>query len=100
MRLRLIVGALVIARIAAAQPGAVMPLPQPLPPPEMPVAEDDGSEPTTGTARLGTYSDSDQTRVLRAMAALGKTWGAWTFSADATVDAVSSASIDVRSSPL
>jgi hypothetical protein len=62
--------------------------------------EDASGEPTTGTARLGIYSDSDQTQVLRAMAAVGKTWGSWNASANATVDAVSSASIDVRSSPL
>ncbi len=102
MRLRLIVAVAVLATRAYAQaPGDVPAAPVPLPPPtENPAVAQDTGEPTTGTARLGAYSDSDHTTVLRAMAAMAHSWGDWSFSANATADAVSSASIDVKSSPL
>ncbi|MGZ3426129.1 MAG: DUF3570 domain-containing protein [Polyangia bacterium] len=53
----------------------------------------------TGAGRLGLYSDSDQTTVFRALAALGGDFGHWSMSLSAAVDIVSSASVDVRSSP-
>jgi hypothetical protein len=53
----------------------------------------------TGAARLGLYTDSDQTTVFRALAALAAAFGRWSVNASATVDVVSSSSVDVRSSP-
>jgi hypothetical protein len=54
----------------------------------------------TGVLRQGIYTDSDRTQVIRSFAAAGATLGPFTFSARGTVDIVSSASIDVRSSPV
>ena len=54
--------------------------------------------PITGALRTGLYADSDQTIVFRALATLAGGIGHWILSATATVDVVSSASIDVRSS--
>jgi hypothetical protein len=56
-------------------------------------------EPVTGTGRLGAYHDSDQTTVLRALATIAKEWGHWSLSGGVVVDAVTSASIDVKTSP-
>ncbi len=55
--------------------------------------------PVTGAGRLGLYADSDETIVFRALAAMTGGVGRWTISGSADVDVVSSASVDVRSSP-
>ncbi|MCX5741994.1 MAG: DUF3570 domain-containing protein [Proteobacteria bacterium] len=57
------------------------------------------SEPVTGTVRIGNYHDSDQTSVLRLLGAVAHTWGRWMLNTSVTVDAVTSASVDVRASP-
>ncbi len=59
----------------------------------------DTSPPATGAARVGMYRDSDQTTVWRVLGTLNKTWDEWSLGATFGVDAVSSASVDVRSSP-
>lgn len=65
------------------------------------VDDDDDTEPvTTGALRLGVYEDSDNTQVLRSLANVASNWESWTLNASAGVDVVSSASVDVRSSPL
>ena len=56
-------------------------------------------DPVTGTARLGIYTDSDKTTVWRALGVVGKTFGQWSLSGSFGVDAVTSASVDVRASP-
>ena len=56
-------------------------------------------EPITGTVRAGAYTDSDKTTVLRVMGAVGHNFGNWVFNASVDVDSVTSASVDVRSSP-
>lgn len=56
-------------------------------------------DPPTGTARAGAYHDSDQTTVWRFLGNVGQTFGQWELSAGLGVDAVTSASVDVRSSP-
>ncbi len=73
------------------------------PPP--PSSEDGSAAPSddespTGTGRVGVYADSDHTTVYRALATLAKRWGDWSLSGSATIDAVTSASVDVRSSPV
>jgi len=70
----------------------------PPPPAEAPAASSDSESPT-GAGRLGVYSDSDRTTVIRGLATLAKTFGRFSISAGAVVDAVTSASVDVRSSP-
>jgi hypothetical protein len=65
-------------------------------PAEVPV---EVNEPITGTVRMGAYTDSDQTTVLRVLGVVGKTSGNWVFGASVTIDSVSSASVDVRTSP-
>jgi len=60
---------------------------------------DSNEEPATGIVRAGAYHDSDQTTVLRTIGVLGKTYGQWVLGGSFTVDAVTSASVDVRSSP-
>ncbi len=73
---------------------------QPPPPSETePTEHADTGEAPTGTGRLGVYADTDHTTVYRALATLAKRWGDWSLSGSATVDAVTSASVDVRSSP-
>jgi len=62
-------------------------------------AESTDDEPATGTVRGGAYVDTDGTRVLRTIGILGKTYGRWHVDGSFTVDAVTSASIDVRTSP-
>ncbi len=57
-------------------------------------------DPPTGTARAGVYRDSDQTTVWRFLGIVGQTLGKWELSAGLGVDAVTSASVDVRSSPV
>ena len=54
---------------------------------------------TTGALRLGVYDDTDQTQVIRSLADLNAAWGDWSVSGSAGVDVVTSASVDVRSSP-
>lgn len=56
-------------------------------------------EPVTGTVRAGIYGDSDHTRVERFLAILGRTAGSWVLGGTVGIDAVTSASLDVRSSP-
>ena len=67
--------------------------PEPSPP------DPDAGEPMTGSGRVGLYTDSDQTTVERALVTAAKALGDWTLAGTATVDAVTSASVDVRSSP-
>jgi hypothetical protein len=62
-------------------------------------AEASDEEPATGTVRGGGYFDTDGTRVLRTVGILGKGFGRWHVDGTFTVDAVTSASIDVRTSP-
>ena len=62
-------------------------------------AEPSDEEPATGTIRGGAYADTDHTTVLRTIGILGKTYGRWHVDGSFTVDAVTSASIDVRTSP-
>jgi hypothetical protein len=57
-------------------------------------------DPPTGTVRAGAYHDSDQTTVWRFLGIVGDTFGQWEVSAGLGVDAVTSASVDVRSSPV
>ncbi|MEO6773694.1 MAG: DUF3570 domain-containing protein [Kofleriaceae bacterium] len=57
------------------------------------------AEPMTGTGRLGVYHDSDATTVIRGLATATKLWGHWSVTATSVVDAVSSASVDVKTSP-
>ena len=59
----------------------------------------DGGTPTTGTIRVGGYTDSDQTTVYRALGSLAHSFGRWSLNASFGIDAVTSASVDVRSSP-
>jgi hypothetical protein len=54
---------------------------------------------TTGALRFGVYGDSDQTSVIRSLATVASTWGDWSLTGSGAVDIVSSASVDVRSSP-
>jgi hypothetical protein len=56
-------------------------------------------EPATGTLRGGIYRDSDQTTVLRTLGVVAHGFGAWSLTGSFGVDAVTSASVDVRSSP-
>jgi uncharacterized protein DUF3570 len=51
------------------------------------------------TLRGGLYQDGDRTQVVRSLAMAAARWGRWGVSAREAVDVVSSASIDVRSSP-
>jgi hypothetical protein len=53
----------------------------------------------TGAGRLGLYTDSDQTNVYRALAAMSGSFTHWNLAANVAVDVVSSSSVDVRSSP-
>ncbi len=57
-------------------------------------------EAATGTGRLGVYHDTDQTTVMRALATIAKAWGHWSATGSVVVDSVTSASIDVRTSPV
>lgn len=107
-----------MAGAANAQPGAQPPT-APSPSPDAPgsdavdmrdilaaqqVATPNASAPeagatVTGTARAGAYHDSDNTTVWRALGVLGAAWGNWSLGGTVDVDAVTSASVDVRSSP-
>ena len=53
----------------------------------------------TGALREGIYSDTDHTQVIRSLAAGDAAWSGFHLSAKESVDIVSSASLDVRSSP-
>jgi len=55
--------------------------------------------PVTGTGRFGVYHDSDATTVMRGLATAVKQWDHWSVNATAVVDAVTSASVDVKTSP-
>jgi hypothetical protein len=59
----------------------------------------DASAATTGALRFGVYGDNDQTSVIRSLASVASTWGDWSLTGSGAVDIVSSASVDVRSSP-
>jgi hypothetical protein len=72
--------------------------PAPSDPADAPASASD-EDPITGTVRLGVYTDSDKTTVWRALGTVGKTFGKWSLSGSFAVDAVTSASIDVRTSP-
>ena len=52
-----------------------------------------------GTGRFGVYHDSDATTVIRGLATAAKEWGHWSLTTTAVVDAVTSASVDVKTSP-
>ena len=77
------------------------PAPQPQPPPvlETTRAAPASTSTWTGAGRLGLYTDSDQTNVYRALAAMAGSFAHWNFAANVAVDVVSSSSVDVRSSP-
>lgn len=62
-------------------------------------ASDRDSPPVVGTLRGGVYADSDHTMVLRGLGVLSKDWDHWTINGSVGVDSVTSASVDVRSSP-
>lgn len=53
----------------------------------------------TGAGRLGLYTDSDQTNVYRALAAMSGSFSRWSLAANVAVDVITSSSVDVRSSP-
>ena len=65
------------------------------------VDADDGNTdpPSTGALQGGVYADSDRTTVWRTLGQLSSTWGNWALDGRVGVDAVTSASIDVRTSP-
>jgi hypothetical protein len=69
------------------------------PPVDTTAAKSSDGESPTGGGRIGIYSDSDRTTVIRGLASLAKTFGHFSVAGGVVVDAVSSASIDVRSSP-
>lgn len=54
---------------------------------------------TTGALRFGVYNDTDKTSVIRTLASVASSWGNWSLNGSGAVDIVSSASVDVRSSP-
>jgi hypothetical protein len=70
--------------------------------PETPDDGDDaGGAPITGTARIGVYTDTDRTRIYRLVTSIAHAWGDhWAGNASVDIDVVSSASLDVRTSPL
>lgn len=74
-------------------------MPQREPSPPAATIVDTSTAPIVGTVRTGVYLDSDQTIVFRALAAISGTVGKWTINTSAAFDVVSSASVDVRSSP-
>ena len=53
----------------------------------------------TAAMREGVYADSDSTIVSRTLVAVSAVWPRFTFSVNEAVDGITSASIDVRSSP-
>ena len=67
---------------------------------EAPTPAAPSGDPPTGTVRAGVYHDSDQTTVWRLLGNLGQAFGQWELSAGLGIDAVTSASVDVRSSPV
>lgn len=75
---------------------------KPPPPSETETESENNTAPSdapTGTGRVGMYADTDRTQVYRVLATLAQKWDEWTLSGSVTVDAVTSASVDVRSSP-
>jgi len=73
------------------------------PAPENPETDDDASDgaPITGTARIGVYTDTDRTRIYRLVTSIAHAWGDhWAGNAGVDIDVVSSASLDVRTSPI
>lgn len=63
------------------------------------VGLNDDGPPVTGALRAGVYADSDQTVVWRALGVAARSWKHLTLSGSLGVDSVTSASVDVRSSP-
>lgn len=87
-------------------PGAIVPEPaHPASDPDAPApdedtaSEDSDGSPTTGAIQGGVYADSDHTKVLRSLALIGATWGNWGLNGRLGIDSVTSASLEVRSSP-
>src|SRR5258705_12292293 len=68
-------------------------------PKEAPPPDPDAPEPPTGTVRAGVYDDSDKTTVYRLLGVVARSFHHWSLSGSVTVDAITSASVDVRSSP-
>lgn len=68
-------------------------------PKEAPPPDPDAGEPATGTVRAGIYDDSDKTTVYRVLGVIAHNFSHWSLNASVGIDAVSSASVDVRSSP-
>ncbi len=102
MRLQLALAVLLVTGVAAADPAPdpVPADPDITPTPEKPAAPEAApAEPITGTARAGVYRDSDNTSVTRLLAVVAHAWDHWSMNASIGVDAVTSASVDVRSSP-
>jgi hypothetical protein len=65
----------------------------------LPARADDNDHELTGGVRGGVYRDDDDTQVVRTLAAIKAAFGKWRLGARESVDIVSSASIDVRTSP-
>ena len=100
MRTRLAL--LLVTALAGSAPAAFAQSGPPgaTPPARPAVEESTGSNrTTTGAVRGGVYQDSDRTQVLRAFGDVTSTWNRWSLSGSLGVDVVSSASVDVRSSP-
>ncbi|HTJ45733.1 MAG TPA: DUF3570 domain-containing protein [Kofleriaceae bacterium] len=62
-------------------------------------ADADADPPSTGAVQGGVYADSDRTTVWRTLGQLASSWGNWALNGRVGIDVVSSASIDVRTSP-
>jgi hypothetical protein len=58
-----------------------------------------GADETTAVLRGGVYTDSDSTQVIRSLVSANAALGEWRLSAREAVDIVSSASMDVKTSP-
>jgi hypothetical protein len=64
-----------------------------------PTEDEDTGAPTTGALQGGVYYDSDHTQVLRSLATIATSWGNWGVNGRIGIDSVTSASLEVRSSP-
>ncbi len=67
--------------------------------PESVAPQEPVAHPMSGAIRTGIYADGDQTYVFRVLGAIAAAFNRWTVSGSVSADVVSSASVDVRSSP-
>ena len=67
--------------------------------PQQSVTSQPAQDATTGALRFGYYNDTDKTSVIRTLAQVASNWGNLSLNGSGAVDIVSSASVDVRSSP-